>query len=60
MQVIAFHFDLKPPNPLVTAEGIVRTTDFGHSMIQIMFHEEEKKGNYGGGDTVYRAPVNPR
>lgn len=55
-QVIAFHFDLKPANLLVTADGIVEITDFGHSMIQIMLPEEEKKGFYRGGDPVYRAP----
>lgn len=55
-QVIAFHFDLKPSNLLVTADGIVKITDFGHSMIQVMLPEEERKGYYRGGDPVYRAP----
>lgn len=42
-QAIAFDLDLKPADLLITADGIVKITDFGHSMMQVMRPEEEKK-----------------
>ncbi|KAH7002182.1 kinase-like domain-containing protein [Ilyonectria destructans] len=55
-KVIAFHFDLKPDNILVTADRQLKITDFGQSIIQIVDADEERSASFKPGDIKYNAP----
>ncbi|KAJ4195413.1 hypothetical protein NW767_009733 [Fusarium falciforme] len=55
-RVFACHFDLKPANILVTADGKLKIGDFGHSHIQVVAPEGQPKIQYRGGDPRYAAP----
>ncbi|KAI9744084.1 MAG: hypothetical protein M1818_002236 [Claussenomyces sp. TS43310] len=54
--IIGFHFDLKPANILVTAQGVLQITDFGQSMVKLVQESEPGYGVYIGGDFGYQPP----
>jgi serine/threonine protein kinase len=55
-KIIAFHFDLKPQNILVTPDGTLKITDFGQSMVKMVQENESEYGTYVGGDPAYGPP----
>ncbi|KAK4167862.1 kinase-like domain-containing protein [Cladorrhinum sp. PSN259] len=55
-QVIAFHFDLRPQNILVTEDRKLKITDFGHSVMRIVDPGEEPSESFTRGDIKYFAP----
>ncbi|KAF5003357.1 hypothetical protein FDECE_10087 [Fusarium decemcellulare] len=55
-QVIMFHFDLKPANILVTADGTLKIADFGLSSITIVQQGQAQTAAYRQGDMRYVAP----
>ncbi|KAF7556415.1 hypothetical protein G7Z17_g1481 [Cylindrodendrum hubeiense] len=55
-KVIAFHFDLKPDNILVTADRKLKITDFGQSVIELVNDDEERSTSFMPGDIKYNAP----
>ncbi|KAF4459684.1 serine threonine kinase [Fusarium albosuccineum] len=55
-QVIMFHFDLKPANILVTADGTLKIADFGLSSITIVQQGQAQTAAYRQGDMRYAPP----
>ncbi|RBR24858.1 uncharacterized protein FIESC28_02348 [Fusarium coffeatum] len=54
--VIGVHFDLKLANILVTADGKLKMTDFGQSIIRILGEGEDMTMPHNPGDFRYAAP----
>jgi serine/threonine protein kinase len=56
--IIGFHFDLKPANILVTADGTFKITDFGQALIKLVnIGESSSEGvPHLGGDPRYAPP----
>ena len=56
--IIGFHFDLKPANILITADGTFKITDFGQALIKLVKVGEVSSGGvpHLGGDPRYAPP----
>ena len=56
--IIGFHFDLKPANILITADGTFKITDFGQALIKLVKVGEVSSGGVAhlGGDPRYAPP----
>ena len=57
-RIIGYHFDLKPANILITADGIFKITDFGQALITLVKVGEVSSGGvpHLGGDPRYAPP----
>jgi serine/threonine protein kinase len=56
--IVGFHFDLKPANILITADGTFKITDFGQALIKLVKVGEISSGGvpHLGGDPRYAPP----
>ncbi|RMJ05244.1 hypothetical protein CDV36_014084 [Fusarium kuroshium] len=58
-RVIMCHFDLKPANILITADKVLKITDFGQSFITLISEEDPIDAAHYRGDARYAPPSTP-